>query len=457
VSGARSGIGAHRVILVLGSFATAWLACSLWLTPLEAQELPDSVRIQLQRLQARIDSLEAQVRALQGQGREEEAEDALARLRAAAQAAARQGAPRDTTEGGQEVQFAGRQRNLQALNPEISVSVDFLGHLNTDDAGEDNFVPREFEFSFQSALDPFSRAKIFVSRHSHGPEIVPFEEEGEGEEEHGGDLEVEEGYAEWVGLPGSLSLKLGKFFQRFGTLNRWHAHALPAQTRSLPHLAFIGEESLSQAGVSLTWLLPFHGSGAYDATVEITRSSNESLFGESHTPSVLGHMNGFWQLSEAMDLDLGLSWVRGRYEGGEERVDRDLLGAEFALTWRPPARALYRGVVIRGGAMLLNGLLPGEDGAEGSGRSEALGLWGLTEVRLDQQWLMGARVEWTEDPLDTEHTAWLVSPTLTWWQSEWVRLRAEYDLLGRSFLDKNEGRLWLQVTFAMGPHKHETY
>jgi hypothetical protein len=422
--------------------------------PVAGQEAQDSVRAEMDRLRARLDSLEALVSRLQAEGREEEAEDAVERLRAAAAAAIRGGAPRDTTSDDAETQFTSRQRNLQALNPEISVSVDFLGHLNKDDTREENFIPREFEFSFQSALDPFARAKIFASHHSHGPEIVPFTDE-EGGEEEGGGIEIEEGYAEWIGLPGSLSLKLGKFFQRFGTLNRWHSHALPFQSRSLPHLAFLGEEALSQAGLSLTWLVPVHGVGAYDATLEVTRSSSENLFGASSRPSVLAHANGFWQLSPATDLDLGLSWLHGSYEDEDQLFDRDLFGAEFALTWRPPARSLYRGVVVRGGIMLLDGL-PEADNRE-AGTGNAVGAWGLGEVRVGQQWLLGGRVDWTENPVDPEATSWLVSPTLTWWQSEWVRLRLKYDLLGRSFTDEREGRLWMQLTFAMGPHKHETY
>lgn len=422
--------------------------------PVEGQETQDSARAEMERLKARLDSLEVLISRLQPEARTEDTGDAIGRLRAAAEAAAGL-AQTDTTAGGDsDVQFTGRQRNLQALNPEISVSVDFLGHLNTDDAREDNFIPREFEFSFQSALDPFSRAKIFASHHSHGPEIVPFGSEEE-EEEEGGGVEIEEGYAEWIGLPGSLSLKLGKFFQRFGTLNRWHSHALPFQSRSLPHLAFLGEESLSQAGASLTWLVPVHGAGTYDASLELTRSSNESVFGESSRPSLLGHVNGFWEISEASDLDLGLSWLRGRYDDGDQPFVRSLFGAEFAYTWRPPSRSLYRGVVVRGGVMLLDGLPQGEGRDPGSG--SALGAWGMTEVRVGQQWLLGARLDWTENPLDPDDTAWLLSPTLTWWQSEWVRLRLEYDLLSRSLPDEREGRLWMQMSFAMGPHKHETY
>lgn len=431
-----------------------------------AQTPADSLQAELARLKARVDSLEALVRRLEaarpGEPAIDTAGDPLERLRAAAQeAAAGPGEPadRDTTAvAGAESEFAGRQRSLQALNPEISLNADVLGHLDTDDADRQNFVPREFEFSFQSALDPYSRARVYVSHHAAGPELVPFEEE-EGHEhaEEEGGFDVEEGYVEWVGLPAGLGLKLGKFFQRFGALNRWHAHALPFQSRSLPHLAFIGEGSLAQTGASLSWLVPLHGFGAYDATVEVTRSSNEGLFGEASRPSVLAHLNGFWQLSGSSDLDLGVSWLHGRFESETATLDRNLYGVEAAYTWRPPARSRYRELVVRGGAMLLDGLPPHEGEEEVDADDSARGLWSLAELRLSQQWVVGGRFDWTENPAEPDETAWLFSPTLTWWQSEWVRLRLEYDLLGRSALDEREGRLWLQATFAMGPHKHETY
>jgi len=378
----------------------------------------------------------------------------LRRLRAAAEAAAATGPP---PESAAPQEFVGRERSLQALNPEISLNADVFAHLDTDDAGADNFFAREFEVSLVSNLDPFSRAKIFIGRHAEGGAIVPFD--GHAHEEdttevdehgHGGGFAVEEGYVEWVGLPTGLGLKLGRFYQQFGQVNRWHPHAFSFQSRPLPHLAFFGEEGLGQTGVSLRWLAPFGGdAGAYEATLEVTRSENEVLFGESARPSLLGHLNGFWQLSRSTDLDLGLSWVRGRHETAEHKADRSVWGAEASLTWRPPERARYRGFNLRGGVLVLDGL-------DTEAARRALGFWSWAEARLSVSWLAGARWEWTENPEEPEESAWLVSPTLTWWQSEFVRVRAEYDLLGRSE-DARQGRFLLQVTFAMGPHKHETY
>jgi hypothetical protein len=400
----------------------------------------------MERLAARVDSLSREMARLAADAAAP-ADDPLAELRAAARAAAG-GVPAEPEE---EQDFVGRERSLQALNPEISVNADVFGYVNQDATGEDNFFAREFEISLISNLDPYSRAKIFVSRHFEGGELAPFPEE---EEHHDEGFTVEEGYIEWVGLPAGLSLKLGKFQQQFGQLNRWHSHALPFQSRSLPHLAFIGEESLGQTGASVHWLLPVGGgAGTYEATVEVTRSENETLFGESGRPSVLGHLNAFWVLSPSTDLDLGLSWLHGSYEDTVAVVDRELAGAEVAFTWRPPDRARYRGFTLRGGVMMLDGLVT--DASPDVDR--ALGFWAGAETRLSETLLVGARADRTEDPLDPAEHAWLVSPTVTWWQSEYVRVRLEYDLLGRSAVSTNEGRLVMQVTFAMGPHKHESY
>lgn len=456
---------------IVRPWAVAFLAMTAWLLlpePVVAQDpAPDSIAAQLARLRARIDSLEALVRRLQEEGRTEEAGDALEELRAAARAAA-QGAPSDTTT--QEA-FVGRQRSLQALNPEISLNADLLAHVDADDPDADNFIPREFEFSFQSALDPYSRAKVYVSQHFPGGELSAFEgEEEHGHEEEGGGLSVEEGYVQWVNLPGGLGLTLGKFFQRFGTLNRWHAHALPSQSRSLPHLAFIGEESLAQTGASLYWLVPVHGGGGtYQTWFEVTRSETESLFGESNGPSFLGHVNGFFQLSESTDLDLGLSWMHGDFESEEHAFAQNLYGAEMAFTWRPPERARYRELVLRGGVMIKDpagGVEPHdeEEGEEGEEEEEAepildrnaIGLWSLAELRFTPSWVAGARFDWVQNPAEPDETAWLVSPTLTWWQSEWVRIRAEYDFIRRT-VGEDTSKFVLQVTFAMGPHKHEAY
>ncbi len=123
----------------------------------------------------------------------------------------------------------------------------------------------------------------------------------------------------------------------------------------------------------------------------------------------------------------------------------------MAFNWAPPGQALYRGLVVRGGVML-------SDPGAVSGLPEpdpAWGFWSLAEVKLSRQWVAGGRYEWVENPENPTEAAWLASPALTYGQSEYVRLRAEYDILGNP--GKTTGQFTLRVTFAMGPHRHETY
>ncbi|HKJ02627.1 MAG TPA: hypothetical protein VJ997_09235, partial [Longimicrobiales bacterium] len=240
----------------------ALLVLFCWSPPLGAQERPtsaqDSLRMELRRLAAMVDSLRAEVNRLQSEGKPEEAQDALAALRAAAQAAAASGggAP-PPTEAPATQEFVGRGRALQAMNPEISLTGDLFAQVMKDQTNRENFFAREFELSVVSNLDPFSRAKIFMSRHDHGGEITPF---GDPQEEPGEGFAVEEGYVEWVSLPGGVGLKVGRFYQQLGQLNRWHSHAFPFQSRSLPSLTFVGEEPLAQTGASARWLIPVGGS-----------------------------------------------------------------------------------------------------------------------------------------------------------------------------------------------------
>lgn len=435
--------------LILSVFAGA-IICAFLPTDASAQV---ATQAQVDSLRAEVELLKAQIEKLQAEATADDTAadtmDAVAKLRAAAEAAAAEADTLGAPAAPERQEFVGRQRSLQALNPEISVTADLFVAVGTEDPDTDNFVPREFEFAFQSALDPYSRAKIFVSHETPGAEIVPFGEEEEEEEEGG--VAVEEGYIEWVNLPGGFGLKLGQFFQQFGALNRWHQHALPFQSRSLPHLALIGEEALAQAGVSLHWLAPVSGAGTYEITVEANRSSNQALFGESSGPSLLGHLNGFWQLTEAVDLDLGVSALIGDHDTDESSYNQRLFGVEGALTWAPPDRSRYRGVVVRGGVMVRDpGDVPADLDVHG-----ATGAWVNGEARVSRSWLIGGRYGWVENPEDPGESVWLVAPTLTWWQSEWVRLRAEYDVIDKS--DDTDGLFVIQATVSLGPHKHETY
>jgi hypothetical protein len=355
-------------------------------------------------------------------------EDELAALRAAAQEAAG-GAPMAETPEALAAPVAGSERNLNRLNPEISITGDLVGF--TTDVDREDFDAREFELNFQSALDPFSLTKWTLA-------FSP--EEG---------VDIEEGYVTYTNLPGGLGLTAGKFRQNFGVLNRWHLHALPQIDYPLALQTYFGEEGLAQTGLRAAWLLPRPWATANELTLELTDGESDAFGGESFESLVgLAHLKNYWDVGDAVYVELGLSGIAGgNGSGGDSRV----YGADFTFHWQPPSRAKYREVTWR--TELLRSDRDDELGID----HRAWGGYSYVEGLLAQNLYAGVRYDRVEDPLDPGHVTWGVFPNLTWWQSEYVRLRGEYGFTKDDLTGGEENRFSLQLTWAAGPHKHEIY
>ena len=419
----------------------------------------DSLLLRIQELEARLDSVSALLDDVrEGRAAADTAGgDEVARLRAAARAAAEaagEGDGRDTAARG-----GSRTRDLSLLNPEISITGDAVGNWASPSEGDSDagFTPREFEFSFQAALDPYTRTKIFITRHEDF-EIAGLEEALEGsrpdvlgeEEDHEGGFEIEEGYLYWVGLPGGLGAKFGKFRQEIGNYNRWHTHALLEVARPLAAQHFLGEGGLIQTGASVSLPSATTGPGTHDLTLEVTRGTNGTLFDEGGEISWLGHLNSFWDLSPSTYLQVGSTGVYGRADDLEQGLSLDtrLLAFDAMLRWQPSGRSLYRDLRVAAEWYLAE---------KNYGAVELSGHGGYLQAnyRLDRRWVAGARADWLDGFGDGPKRV-QVAPHLTWWQSEWVRLRLQYNYLKAEGLDADHTLLF-QTVWAVGPHKHETY
>jgi hypothetical protein len=410
------------------TFLAALVAAACLVAPAAAQQPTqrqvDSLAAQLRALRARLDSVMAAL------GRTPPAapragEDDLAALRAAAAAAV----GRDTTQsadtaGGR--RFVGRERNQAQLNPEIGVTGDIRGYATTRGVQRENFDPREFEIGFQSALDPYSHTKIFVSL-------------------EGGAVSLEEGYAYWTGLPGRIRLDVGKFRQQFGELNRWHLHAVPETEYPLVLTSYLGEDGLTGTGLSVYHALG--GLGTHEVTLQATRSASDAeLFGGGGRPTYLGHLLNFWQLNRSTYLQVGGTALYGTNPDSALRTR--VGGIDVRVTWRPPARALYREWTLRGEVLALRKQVAGAGPTR-------LGAYVSTTYKLNQRFIAGVRYDYVESPEFGEITRQVI-PSLTLWQSEWVFLRAQYQWQ-KVAAAAATNQLALQAVWAIGPHKHETY
>lgn len=420
--------------------------------PATAQETrADSLETRVRRLEAIVDSL---VRALGAQraAPDEEPIDELAALRAAAAQAAAEAAP---PEAERREPAQSRTGNLSLLNPEISVTGDVVGGLLVPGEGpsESTAIPREFEFAFQAALDPYAGTKVFLSKEEEvtiaGLEEVleGVVEEGDGGEEDGpgGNIELEEGYLYWVGLPGSVGLKAGKFRQELGLYNRWHTHALLEIERPLATAAFFGDDGLIQTGLSLS--LPHFqtGSGTHTVTLEATKADNK-LFEGGTDLSYLGRLQSFWDLSPSTYVQVGVNGVTGHNDDAD--LDAKILGVDVAFRWAPPSRSRYRELTLKGEWYWADRDI-GTESLSGNGG------YGQVNYRWSQRWVTGMRADFL-DGFGGGPTAFQLVPSLSWWQSEWVRLRFQYNFLKRSGFDADHTFL-VQTMWAIGPHKHETY
>ncbi len=390
----------------------------------------DTLAAAVERLNARLDQL-LETRCPPGAAAPAaevaDTSDELAAIRAAAAAAGGQ----DTTAGPapERPQAAGGPRGANLLNPEISATGDVRLHVRDEDPQTDNFVAREFEFSFQSDLDPYSKTKIFLT----------FEQEEVG---------IEEGYIYYTGLPGKLRGDLGKFRQPLGDLNRWHRHALPETEYPLVYQRFLGEEGLSGIGLSLYTTLPFSiAGGTHEVWLQGTTSEAEALYEGGRQPTLLGRVQNFWQLSRSTYTQFGFTATGGNNDDADLRSR--LMGLDFRLTYRPPEAGTRRDITFRAEGYRLHATLADER-PTGTAR-----FWIFRRAPAAAGSSACATI--TSKRPEGSRTPNGASPrTITWWQSEFVYLRLEGEH-GSSDLEGTENLLTFQAVWAVGPHKHETY
>jgi hypothetical protein len=436
-----------------------------------AEDPPVDPQPTVQELQQQIEALSAQLEALQKQletlSKAQAAEQQAAELEQLRQAAAAEAA-RDATPEAAETgtQFASGTRMQPQLNPELSVTGDIflLGgdHLKTE------MQPRHFELDLQAYLDPFTKMHVVFGyegahsiwgytdeEHDHEGHDADEGEEHDADDVHAhddaGGFALEEGYITWLQLPGNTALTIGRKRQQFGSLNRWHMHALPQSDYPWVIQESFGTHGLAGTGVSLEWMMPQLWADSNELVVEIMNGDNDVAFAGADwkRPTALVFFKNYWDLSPDTYLELDLTAMRGatHHEGD---LWHDYLAVDFVYDWYPTGRELYRGFQMRG--MLLRSWLELEEG-------DSLDTWGgylYGQYKFARNWIAGLRWDWVEDQRVAGQEYWGLSPYLTFWQSEFVRLRGQYSYRNHNIFG-SDNRYELQFTFAAGPHKHEEY
>lgn len=293
----------------------------------------------------------------------------------------------------------------KALNPDISVIGTFVGHAGDRNEFEErpNLGLDEAEIALEAFIDPYAKGRFFIAV---GPEEV----------------ELEEGYAQFITLPWGLTAKAGKTKAMFGKANTWHTHTRPWIDQPLMVTRFFGDEGLADVGVSVSKQIdnPF---GAFlEATGEIY---NDNFYN--------AHLKFFRDLTENSNLEVGASAARGGEHG-------KFGGIDVTYRWKPLQRSIYNSMIVR-----FEGLAnrPADSG------DTLYGYYASADYQLARRWFTGARF----DRADRERA---LSATLTFWPSEFSQLRGQFRrtrLIGGA--EVNE--FLLQLQFAIGAHGAHTF
>jgi hypothetical protein len=321
------------------------------------------------------------------------------------------------------------------FNPSISVIGNFLG-VGGQNRTENlpNAELRESELGLQAIVDPYARADFFLS----------FGESG---------VEVEEGFVTFTSLPAQFLAKVGRMRPTFGKVNTLHLHVLPWPDEPLPIVNLLGgEDGWIGTGLSVARLIPLPGDTFSEATVQVLRADATGLFDGSRRGDLVwnGHYRLFRDLTEATNLDFGLSYAKGPGPFGADTSTR-LEGLDATLRWKPLATATYRSATFRGELFRSRREFQGTPTLN----TTAIGWFVSGDWQLAKRWFVGGRYESSEHADDARLRDTGEAATLTFWPSEFSQLRGE---LRRRHYERFFGlrntatEALLQLQFAIGAH-----
>lgn len=322
------------------------------------------------------------------------------------------------------------------FNPSTAVIGDFLGAAGRNDVNPQPALEmHESEVSFQAIVDPYARADFFLS----------FGEEG---------VDLEEGYATFMSLPGSLQAKVGKMRAAFGKVNTLHNHVLPWTDRPVVINNLLGgEEGISDAGVSLARLIPI-GNFFLEATGQAFhgKTPDPSLFHSSERSdlSYVGHLRGYQDITESTNIDFGASYSFGHNASGVVndidlgRYTTQLFGVDATFRWRPLTRAIYHQFVGRSEVIFSRRDQP-------NGRQDANGFYVSGDYQFARRWWVGGRLDQSDHADEAVVRDNGQSFILTYMPSEFSQLRGQYRRTAYGN-GPTAHEFLMQFQFAIGAH-----
>lgn len=337
------------------------------------------------------------------------------------------------------------------------------------DPQQRGFNARNLEIALDGAVDPYFE----------GFANIVFKLDND----NGTELEVEEAFMQTTSLPFGLQVKAGQFFAAFGRLNSMHPHAWDFADSSLVNGRLLGPDGLRGVGAQVAWTLPVRWysqlllgmqNGRGGTGYSFRNPGDDGVFyGRLTTDRELRGLQDFvwiprWENSfNPSDTQTVLGGISGAFGSNETGANSrtQIYGADLLYKWKSAhaeggfpfvkwqTEAIYRRFEAGRG---IDQTFP---------VAETFHDWGLYSQVLwgfKKGWVAGVRGDYlhmeasqfTDD--DVRQTRSRVSADLTWYPTEFSKLRLQYN---HDFLEENEflaGRdvdsVFLQFEFLLGAH-----
>jgi hypothetical protein len=336
------------------------------------------------------------------------------------------------------------------------------------------FTLQGLEMTLDGNVDPYFR----------GQANLLFQIDSSGESH----AEVEEAFLTSLALPGNLQVKGGQFLTEFGRMNATHPHTWTFVDQPLANARLLGPEGLRNLGGRLSWLVPtpFYSElflAVQNSTGETAagfRNDNEGdlLFGRPVGEGSITSFNDLlftpryalsFDLSDTQALVFGASAAFGPNDSGAD-TDTQIYGLDLYWKWKPvnhhggfpfvswQTEGLYR----RYQAGAYDGLsdplqpvpLPGETVID-------YGLYTQVAYGFALHWVAGLRFDYVDSdaaqyesvlgPDPARDRRWRLAPNVTWYPSEFSKLRLQYNYDDRQMAGIDHS-VWLQFEFLLGSH-----
>lgn len=343
--------------------------------------------------------------------------------------------------------------------------------LGDHDPQKRGFSLRNAEVALDGAVDPYFKGFANI--------VLKLDNDNATE------IELEEAFLQSTSLPANLQLKAGQFFAAFGRNNLQHPHAWALVDAPIISTRLFGPDGFRNVGAQLSWLAPtpfyteaflgifdgeggtthsFRNPGEDDGTGVNRFAGRATLNRNLRGPQDLvftPRLASSFEIADSQTLVAGLSGAFGPNDTGPHSRT-EIYGADVYWKWKPAnAKAGFPFVSWQTETMYRRFGASADSLASTPLPSENIKDWGIYSQLLwgfKPRWITGLRGDYASgnsarfdasDPFRGER--WRISPVLTFYPSEFSKLRLQYNYDHGQFIG-SEHSVWLQLEFMLGAH-----